>query len=142
MLKIFIFLRQDHRASAVIHSHTHILYNIYNDFIWYGESFISSGECVINCKSYQIWRILYQEKGKCHQFQNCYQLQHPYLIWRIRLSGPHSWPFISDPFSVFFKSCLFKFNKNPFGFFQTNLKADDLWVPPICFWKQVFCETP
>ena len=62
------------------------------------------GESVINCKSYQIWRILHQEKGKCHQFQIFYQLQHPYLIWRIQLSDPHSRPFILDPFSVFFKA--------------------------------------
>ena len=60
--------------------------NIYNDVIWYGESFISLGECVINGKSYQMWTILYQRKGKCHHFQNCNQFLHCYLIWRILLS--------------------------------------------------------
>ena len=51
-----------------------------------GESFISLGECVINGKSYQMWTILYQRKGKCHHFQNCNQFLHCYLIWRILLS--------------------------------------------------------
>ena len=29
---------------------------------------------------------------------------HPYLIWRIHLSGPHSRPFILYPFSVFYNA--------------------------------------
>ena len=32
--------------------------------------------------------------------------------------------------------------KNPFGSFQSNLMADAWWVPPICFWKKCFSETP
>ena len=32
--------------------------------------------------------------------------------------------------------------KNNFGFFQTNLKADDWRVPLISFWKKCFSETP
>ena len=40
--------------------------------------------------------ILYPRKGKCDQWQNCYQLQHPYLIWRIHLSDPQFKPLISD----------------------------------------------
>ena len=32
--------------------------------------------------------------------------------------------------------------KNPFGFLQTNLKADAWWVPPIRFSKKCFSETP
>ena len=39
-------------------------YNIYNVVIWFGETFISLGECVINCKCYLIQRILSPGKVK------------------------------------------------------------------------------
>ena len=40
------------------------IYNIYNVVIWFGETFISLGECVINCKCYLIQRILSPGKVK------------------------------------------------------------------------------
>ena len=52
---------------------------------------------------------MYPRKGKCDQCQNCYQLQHPYLIWRILYLIPCS----SHSFQTFFmslQSCLFIFN--------------------------------
>ena len=38
--------------------------DIYNVVIWFGETFISLGECVINCKCYLIQRILSPGKVK------------------------------------------------------------------------------
>ena len=79
-----------------------LLEDIFNVVIWYRESFINLGECVISCNCYLIWRILYPRKGKCDQWQNCYQLQHPHLIWRIHLSDPQFKPFNLDMFNIFF----------------------------------------
>ena len=64
--------------------------------------FYQFGECVISCNCYLIWRILYPRKGKCDQWQDCYQLQHPHLIWRIYLSDPQFKPFILDLLNIFF----------------------------------------
>ena len=76
-------------------------YNIFNVVIWYRESSISLGECVISCNCYLIWRILYPRKGKCDQWQDCYQLKHPPLIWRILLSDPHFKPFNLDLYNIY-----------------------------------------
>ena len=73
-----------------------VCYNIFNVVIWYRQYFTSLGYSVISCNCYLIWMILYPRKGKCDQWQNCYQLQHPYLIWRIHLSDPQVKPLISD----------------------------------------------
>ena len=48
-------------CSSRLHGQEH---NIYNVVIWFGETFISLGECVINCKCYLIQRILSPGKVK------------------------------------------------------------------------------
>ena len=47
--------------------------------------------------------MLYPRKGKCDQWQNSYQLQHPHLIWRINLADPQFRPFVLDLFNMFLK---------------------------------------
>ena len=54
--------------------------NIFNVHIWCGESSIWLGECPIGCNHALIWRLLYQRKRRCHQWQKFFHLQHPY-IW-------------------------------------------------------------
>ena len=96
-----VLIKLDIKSRVVLVIYWLWVDNIFNVVIWYRESFISLGECVISCNCYLIWRILYPRKGKCDQWQDCYQLKHPPLIWRILLSDPHFKPFNLDLYNIY-----------------------------------------